>query len=85
MGVALDAPIDIEGRLSDYAGSMFRDLTEGEGADLDRNSQLRQLATQAEILARQIRMQQFAYIPTLNLSLTYNYYTQSDKFNLSQW
>ena len=85
MGVALDAPIDIEGRLSDYAGAMFRDLTEGEEADLDRNSQLRQLATQAEILARQIRMQQFAYIPTLNLSLTYNYYTQSDKFNLSQW
>ncbi|MBO5595645.1 MAG: TolC family protein [Bacteroidales bacterium] len=85
MGIALDTPVDIEGQLSDYADSMFRDLTEGEESDLERNTQLRQLATQAEILAKQIRMQQFAYIPTLNLSLTYNYYTQSDKFNLSQW
>ena len=85
MGIALDTPIDIEGELSDYAETMFRDLTEGENSDLEKNSQLRQLATQAEILARQIRMQQYAYIPTLNLSLTYNYYTQSDKFNLSQW
>ena len=85
MGIALDTPIDIEGKLADYAASMFHDLYEGEGADLDRNSQLRQLATQAEILARQIRMQQFAYIPTLNFSITYNHYTQSDKFNLSQW
>ncbi len=85
MGIALDTPVDIEGQLNDYADSMFRDLTEGEESDLERNTQLRQLATQAEILAKQIRMQQFAYIPTLNLSLTYNYYTQSDKFNLSQW
>ena len=85
MGVALDTPVDVEGKLSDYAETMFSDLAEGEDSNLERNSQLRQLATQAEILARQIRMQQYAYLPTLNLSLTYNYYTQSDKFNLSQW
>ena len=85
MGVALDTPVDVEGKLADYAETMFSDLAEGEDSNLERNSQLRQLATQAEILARQIRMQQYAYLPTLNLSLTYNYYTQSDKFNLSQW
>ena len=85
MGVALDTPVDVEGKLLDYAETMFSDLAEGEDSNLERNSQLRQLATQAEILARQIRMQQYAYLPTLNLSLTYNYYTQSDKFNLSQW
>ena len=85
MGVALDTPVDVEGKLADYAETMFSDLVEGEESNLERNSQLRQLATQAEILARQIRMQQYAYLPTLNLSLTYNYYSQSDKFNLSQW
>ena len=30
-------------------------------------------------------MQQYAYIPTLSAQLSFNYYTQSDKFNLSQW
>jgi outer membrane protein TolC len=37
------------------------------------------------MLAKQIRMQQYAYAPSLALQVSYNYYTQSDKFNLSQW
>ena len=88
MGVDLDSPIDVAGCLDDYAGQMFHDIHEGNLASetsLDRNSQMRQLASQAETLAKQIRLQQYAYIPTLSLSLSYNYYTQSDKFNLSQW
>ena len=88
MGVDLDLPIDIQGKLEDYAERMFYDVNEGNlaiDAPLDRNSQIRQLATQAETLAKQIRMQQYAYIPSLSMSLSYNYYTQSDKFNLSQW
>lgn len=85
MGVDLDLPLDVVGKLDDYSEQMFYELNEGSEASLDRNSTLRQLATQAEILAKQIRMQQFAYIPTLSMSLSYNYYTQSDKFRLSQW
>ena len=85
MGLDLDRPIDIEGKLEDYAQQMFYDINEASEADLDRNSQMRQLAIQAETLARQIRMQQYAYSPSLSISLSYNYYTQSDKFNLSQW
>ena len=85
MGVDLDRAIDVSGRLEDYAEHMFYDLNEGAEASLDRNSQMRQLAAQAEMLARQIRMQQYAYLPTLAMQVSYNYYTQSDKFNLSQW
>ena len=85
MGLDLDRPIDVQGKLDDYAQHMFYDLTEGAEASLDRNSQLRQLASQAEMLAKQIRMQQYAYLPTLAMQVSYNYYTQSDKFNLSQW
>jgi len=85
MGIDLDRPIDIVGSLEDYAQHMFYDVNEAGEASLDRNSQMRQLATQAEMLAKQIRMQQFAYIPTLSMQLSYNYYTQSDKFALSQW
>jgi len=85
MGLDLDRPIDVQGKLEDYAQHMFYDLNEGAEASLDRNTQLRQLANQAEMLAKQIRMQQYAYIPSLSMSLSFNYYTQSDKFNLSQW
>ncbi len=85
MGVDLDLALDVKGSLEDYATHMFYDWNEGNEAGLERNSQLRQLAMQAETLAKQIRMQQYAYVPTLSLQLSYNYYTQSDKFNLSQW
>ena len=85
MGVDLDMDIDVAGALEDYASHMFFDINEGSEASLDRNSQMRQLATQAEMLAKQIRMQQYAYLPSLSMQVSYNYYTQSDKFNLSQW
>ena len=85
MGIDLDRPIDVQGKLEDYAQHMFYEINEGAEASLDHNTQLRQLANQAEMLAKQIRMQQYAYIPTLSAQLSFNYYTQSDKFNLSQW
>ena len=85
MGLDLDRAVDVAGTLEDYARHMFYDINEASEAPLDKNSQLRQLSQQAEMLAKQIRMQQYAYLPTLALQLSYNYYTQSDKFNLSQW
>ena len=85
MGVDLEKNIDIAGTLEEYAGQMFSDIAEGSEASLDGNTTLRQLAQQAEMLARQIRMQQYAYLPTLALTFSYSYLTQSDIFNLSQW
>ena len=85
MGVDLDRDIDVAGTLEEYAGQMFSDIAEGEQATLDGNTTLRQLAQQAEMMARQIRMQQYAYLPTLSLTFSYSYLTQSDIFNLSQW
>jgi outer membrane protein TolC len=85
MGVDLDRNIDVAGTLDEYAGQMFSDIEEGSGASLEGNTTLRQLAQQAEMMARQIRMQQYAYLPTLSLTFSYSYLTQSDIFNLSQW
>ena len=85
MGVDLDRNIDIAGSLDDYADQMFSDIAEGERASLDGNTTLRQLAQQAEMMARQIRMAQYAYLPTLSMTFSYSYLTQSDIFNLSQW
>ena len=85
MGVDLERNIDVAGSLEEYAGQMFSDIAEGNEATLDGNTTLRQLAQQAEMMARQIRMQQYAYLPTLSLTFSYSYLTQSDIFNLSQW
>ena len=85
MGVDLERNIDVAGSLADYADQMFSDIAEGNEATLEGNSTLRQLAQQAEMMARQIRMQQYAYLPSLALTFSYSYLTQSDIFNLSQW
>ena len=85
MGVDLQRNIDVAGSLEEYAGQMFSDIAEGSEATLEGNTTLRQLAQQAEMLSRQIRMQQYAYLPTLALTFSYSYLTQSDIFNLSQW
>ena len=85
MGVDLERNIDVAGSLEEYAGQMFSDIAEGDAATLEGNTTLRQLAQQAEMMARQIRMQQYAYLPTLSLTFSYSYLTQSDIFNLSQW
>ena len=85
MGIDLDRNIDVAGSLEEYAGQMFSDIAEGEQASLEGNTTLRQLAQQAEMMARQIRMQQYAYLPSLSLTFSYSYLTQSDIFNLSQW
>ena len=85
MGVDLDRDIDVAGTLEEFAGAMFRDIQEASEAPLDGNSQLRQLAQQAEMLSKQIRMQQYAYLPSLAMTFSYSYLTQSDIFNLSQW
>jgi len=85
MGVDLDMNIEVPGSLQDYAETMFRDVHEWDDPDLSRSSQMRQLELQSEMMAKQIRMQQYAFLPTLSMSLSYNYYAQSDVFNLSQW
>ena len=85
MGVDLERNIDVAGSLEEYAGQMFSDIAEGNEASLEGNSTLRQLAQQAEMMARQIRMQQYAYLPSLALTFSYSYLSQSDIFNLSQW
>ncbi len=85
MGLDLDRNIDVAGALADYADGMAGDLAEGNASSLDRNTTLRQLEQQAGMLSRQIRMQQYAYLPSLALTFSYSYLTQSDIFNLSQW
>lgn len=85
MGIDLDRDIDVEGKLEDYAQTMFRDWNEGSEASLEGNSSLRQLDMQASQLAKTIRMQQYAYLPSLNLSFAYSYNAMTDDFKFSEY
>ena len=72
MGVNLDTDIDVAGDLDDYAEHMLYDLYASEDLSLEDNSTMRQLALQAEQLADAIKVQQYAYLPTLSLSFNYS-------------
>jgi len=85
MGLDLEREIDVKGSLEDYAETMFRDMNEGENASLERNTTLRQLDMQAEQLAKTVRMQQYAYIPSLNLSFAYSFNAMTDNFKFSEY
>ena len=85
IGLDLDRPIDITGSLDELAEQMFRDITEGESASLEGNTQLRQLQQQADMLARQIRLQQYSYIPTLSLAFAYNVNAMAEDFDFQNY
>ena len=87
IGLDLERKIDISGSLEEISREMFRDIREGEEASLENNTQLKQLEMQANMLARQIRMQQYAYIPSLSLAFAYNYNAMAEDFDFKnyQW
>ncbi len=85
MGVTLDMNLDIVGKLSDYTEHMFRDIHENDDVNLDRNSTMRQLAIQAEQLASTVKMQKYAYLPTLSVSFSYSMNAMTNDFKFSQY
>ncbi len=91
MGVDLDRNVDVAGSLGDFAEEMVSDYVTGvvEGSDslLSNNTALRQLAIQAEQLAKTVQLQKYAYIPTLSLAFSYsmNAMTNDFKFEEYKW
>ena len=83
MGVNLESPIDVAGSLQDYA-ALMEHAPEAD-ADLSNNSSLRQLAIQAEQLSNTIRMQQYAFLPTLSLAFNYSINAMANDYNFSQY
>ena len=85
MGVNLDTEIDVSGDLDDYAEHMLYDLYTSEELSLEDNSTMRQLALQAEQLADAIKVQQYAYLPTLSLSFNYSLNAMTNDFKFSEY
>ena len=87
MGVDLDMEVDVAGKLEDYAQHMFYDIHQNDDVNLDLNTTMRQLAIQAEQLASTVKMQKYAFLPTLSVSFSYsmNAMTNNFKFSEFQW
>ena len=85
MGVDLEMDIDVAGKLEDYAQTMFYDIHENDDINLDRNTTMRQLAIQADQLASAVKIQKYAYLPTLSLSFSYSMNAMTNDFKFSEY
>ena len=85
MGVDLDSNVDVAGALGDYADHMLYDLRASEELSLEDNSTMRQLAIQAEQLAGAIKVQQYAFLPSLSLSFNYALNAMANDYKFSEY
>lgn len=85
MGVDLDQEIDVAGLLDDYSADMTYDMALDGEISLDHNTTMRQLAIQADQLAETVRMQKYAYLPSLNLSFAFNMNAMTNDFDFKNY
>ena len=85
LGVDLEMNIDVAGALEDYGQQMFYDIHSHDGATLEDNSTMKQLAIQTEQLAEMVKMQKFANIPSLALAFNYSINAMTNDFKFSEY
>ena len=85
LGVDLDMNLDVAGKLEDWSEQMFYDIHQHDEATLDRNTTMKQLAIQAEMLAETIQLQKYAAIPSLAVAFNFNYSAMTNDFNFSEY
>ena len=87
LGVDLDMNIDVAGKLEDFSQQMFYDIHQHDSISLERNSTMKQLAIQTEQLAQNIKLQQYANIPSLAVAFNFSMNTMANdvKFSEFQW
>jgi len=85
LGVDLDMNLDVAGALEDYAQHMFYDIHHHDSISLDMNTTMKQLAIQTEQLAQNIRLQQFANIPSLAVAFNFSMNTMANDVSFSEF
>ena len=85
MGLDLERNIDVAGSLEDYAQQMFYDVHSRDSVDVSRNTSLRQMDIQLSELSRSVKMNKFAYIPSLALAFNYSYNAMTNDFNFKEY
>ena len=84
LGVDLEIDIDCAGRLSDYEVELNSQIEMG---DLENNSTMKQFDVQEKMLAQALKVKRAANLPTLALSIGYNFVAMDETLNLAhyQW
>ena len=85
LGVDLDMNLDVAGKLEDHAQQMFYDVHQHDDVELDRNTTMKQLAIQSEMLAETIKLQKYANIPSLSLAFNFSMNAMTNDFNFSEY
>ena len=85
LGVDLDMNIDVAGNLADYSQHMYYDIHQHDEIYLDRNSTMKQLAIQAEMLAETVKLQQYANIPSLAVAFNFSINAMTNDFKFSEY
>ena len=85
LGVDLDMNLDVAGKLEDWSEHMFYDIHQHDSISLDRNTTMKQLAIQAEMLAETIKVQQYANIPSLAVAFNFSYNAMTNDFKFSEY
>ena len=85
LGIDLDMNIDVAGKLEDFSSQMFYDIHKNDSLSLEGNSDMRQLAIQAEQLAHTLKMQKYAYIPNLSAVFSFSINAMTNDFRFSQY
>ena len=85
LGVDLDMNLDVAGTLADYAQHMLYDINENSDISLDRNTTMKQLAIQAEMLSETVKLQKYATLPSLSMVFNYSINAMTNDFNFSEY
>ena len=82
LGVDLAKDIDCAGKLADYEVELNAQVEMG---DLSNNSTMKQLDIQADMLEQALKIKRAANLPTLALSVGYNYVVMNETLNFSEY
>ncbi len=85
LGVDLDMNIDVAGKLEDWSEHMLYDIHQNDEISLDRNTTMKQLAIQAEMLSEAIKVQKYANLPSLALAFNFSLNAMTNDFNFSEY
>ena len=82
LGVDLEKDIDCAGRLADYEVELNAQIEMG---DLSNNSTMKQLDIQSDMLEQALKIKRAANLPTLALSVGYNYVVMNETLDFSEY
>lgn len=85
--MALDSEMDVipHGSLSEHEMVMFQTELSDRSTDVEDNTNLRQLDINAELMRKNLKLQQANFLPTLGVGFNYTYMTMSENFKFKDY